>query len=55
LLLERLDACEARERVMLAEAGYLERLHRCQSAAVPPGEAGAAVVALVASLAGRQA
>ena len=55
LLLERLDACDARQRVTLAEAGYLERLQRCQDAALPAGEAGTAVVALVASLAGRQA
>lgn len=55
LLLERLDACEARQRVVLAEAGYLERLQRCQDAAVPAGDAGSAVVTLVASLAGRQA
>ena len=55
LLLERLEDCEARERVMLAEAGYLERLQICQDAAVPAGEAGTAVVQLVGSLAGRQA
>lgn len=54
-LLALLDDCDARERVLLAEAGYLERLQQCQDAAVPRGEAGSAVVALVASLAGRQA
>jgi len=54
-LLALLDACDARDRVMLAEVGYLERLQRCQDAAIPRGEAGAALVALVAGLAGRQA
>lgn len=53
-LLDRLDACDARSRVLLAEAGYMERLQRCQQAAVPPGRAGAAVNALVDGLAGRQ-
>ena len=53
-LLARLDACEAHARVLLAEAGYLERLRQCQAAAVPSGEAGAALVALIDSLAGRQ-
>jgi len=53
-LLERLDACEAHARVLLAEAGYLERLRQCQLAAVPSGEAGTALVALIDSLAGRQ-
>jgi geranylgeranyl diphosphate synthase type I len=55
LLLRRLDACDARSRVMLAEAGYVERLQQCQDAAVPPGAAGDAVVQLIAGLAGRQA
>lgn len=55
LLLERLQACDARERVLLAEAGYLERLQRCQDAALPQDERGAALAGLVAGLAGRQA
>jgi geranylgeranyl diphosphate synthase, type I len=54
-LLALLDACAARDRVMLAEAGYLERLQRGQDAAIPRGEAGAALAELVAGLAGRQA
>jgi geranylgeranyl diphosphate synthase, type I len=54
-LLERLDDCDARGRVMLAEAGYQSRLQQCQSAAIPSGEAGAALRSLVDGLAGRQA
>jgi geranylgeranyl diphosphate synthase, type I len=54
-LLARLDECDARERVLLAEAGYVERLQRCQDAALPVDGRGAALVALIAGLAGRQA
>jgi geranylgeranyl diphosphate synthase type I len=54
-LLERLDDCDARGGVMLAEAGYQARLQQCQAAAIPSGEAGSALRALVDGLAGRQA
>ena len=54
-LLERLEACDARKRVMLAETGYRERLQISQAAAVPDGAAGVALNGLVDGLAGRQA
>jgi geranylgeranyl diphosphate synthase, type I len=54
-LLQRLEECDARERLLLAEAGYRERLQRSQAAAVPAGAAGVALNALVDGLAGRTA
>jgi len=54
LLLERLDACDARQRVALAEAGYMEKLRLARAAAIPRGEAGVALSALIDGLAGRQ-
>jgi geranylgeranyl diphosphate synthase, type I len=53
LLLERLDACSARERVALAEAGYVEKLDLARAAAVPRDAR--ALSALIDGLAGRQA
>jgi hypothetical protein len=55
LLLERLDECDARDRVALAEAGYQEQLQQARAAAIPPGAHGAAVSKLIDGLAGRQA
>jgi geranylgeranyl diphosphate synthase type I len=54
-LLERLDECDARERVALAEMGYQERLDQARAAAIPGGAAGAALSHLIDGLAGRQA
>jgi geranylgeranyl diphosphate synthase, type I len=54
LLLARLDDCEARERVTLAEAGYMERLRLSREAAVPRDSRGAALSDLIDGLAGRQ-
>jgi geranylgeranyl diphosphate synthase type I len=55
LLLERLDECCARDRVSLAEAGYMEKLRLARAATIPGGARGAALSTLVDGLAGRQA
>jgi geranylgeranyl diphosphate synthase type I len=55
LLLSRLDDCEARERVALAETGYMERLRLSREAAVPRDARGSALSELIDGLAGRQA
>jgi geranylgeranyl diphosphate synthase type I len=54
VLLQRLDECRARQRVMLAEAGYLSRLQQSRAAAVPAGARGAGLAALIDGLAGRR-
>jgi geranylgeranyl diphosphate synthase type I len=54
-LLARLDACEARSRVALAEAGYMERLRLARAAAIPPDARGESLSRLIDGLAGRRA
>ncbi len=54
-LLARLDDCDARSRVALAEAGYVERLRIARSATLPRDGRGAALETLIDGLAGRQA
>jgi geranylgeranyl diphosphate synthase type I len=54
-LLARLDACSARERVALAEAGYMERLALARAAAIPRDARGHALSALIDGLAERVA
>lgn len=53
-LLSRLEDCDARERVALAEAGYMERLRLARASAIPGDARGAALAALIDGLAGRR-
>ncbi|HZS13620.1 MAG TPA: polyprenyl synthetase family protein [Candidatus Dormibacteraeota bacterium] len=54
LLLQRLDDCDARERVSLAEAGYMEKLRLARADSIPRDSRGAALSSLIDGLAGRQ-